>query len=85
MYHDINPPPDNLVYPVRAKIDLRRELVASLDTFSELWTRAFNVFLERGGGQEEAARAQASYVRLTVGGWGWGTTRLRLHCCAESV
>lgn len=58
---------DNLLYPVRAKIDLRRELVASLDTFRQLLTSAFNVFLDRGGGKEEAARAQASYVRLTVG------------------
>lgn len=58
---------DNLLYPVRAKIDLRRELVASLDSFRQLLTSAFNVFLERGGDKEEAARARASYVRLTVG------------------
>lgn len=59
---------DNLLAPVRAKHDLRRELVDSLEAFRELWVSAFHVFLERGGGKEEAARAQASYARLTVRG-----------------
>lgn len=60
---------DNLLYPVRAKLDLRRELVASLDAFRALWTSAFGVFfLGRGvgGGKEELAKAQASNARLTV-------------------
>lgn len=66
---------DNLFYPVRAKLDLRRELVASLDAFRELWTSAFGVFLEEeggsggGGGEEGRAKAQASHARLMVRGW----------------
>ncbi len=62
---------DNLFWPKRAKLDLRRELVVSLEYFLELWTSAFGVFHGRDDiGGEGAARAQASRARLMVGAQG---------------
>ena len=59
---------DSLVYPVRAKVDLRRELTAALDTLRGLWARSFDVFLRRTDGPlEAAAGARALHGRLQVG------------------
>lgn len=62
---------DNLLWPVRAKIDLRGELAAALGTLGELWDRSFNIFLQRTPDPlEEAARARGLHGRLQVRGWG---------------
>jgi len=59
---------DNLFWPKRAKHDLRKELAAALETLQKLWTRSFNIFLQRKPDPlEEAARARALHVRLQVG------------------
>ena len=58
---------DNLCWPVRAKIDLRRELLTSLRHFRELWGLTFSIFLEKAA-DRAAATAQAQVLHDTLKG-----------------
>lgn len=57
---------DNTFWPVRAKLDLRRELLASLFHFRELWGLTFSIFLQKAPDPVEAmANAQILHDTLT--------------------
>ncbi|GAB5035857.1 p-hydroxybenzoic acid efflux pump subunit aaeb [Nannochloropsis oceanica] len=57
---------DNTFWPVRAKLDLRRELLASLLHFRELWGLTFSIFLQKAPDPVEAmANAQILHDTLT--------------------
>lgn len=56
---------DNLFLPVRAKLDLRRELITSLGHFRDLWGVTFSIFLQKATNPAEASlQAQELHVTL---------------------
>ena len=58
---------DNIFWPVRAKLDLRRELLTSLHHFRELWGLTFSIFLQKAPDPVEAiANAQILHDTLTA-------------------
>jgi uncharacterized membrane protein YgaE (UPF0421/DUF939 family) len=58
---------DNIFWPVRAKLDLRRELLLSLHHFRELWGLTFSIFLQKAPDPAEAiADAQCLHDTLTA-------------------
>ena len=58
---------DNIFWPVRAKLDLRRELLTSLYHFRELWGLTFSIFLQKAPDPVEAiANAQILHDTLTA-------------------
>lgn len=58
---------DNVFWPVRAKLDLRRELLKSLQHFRELWGLTFSIFLEKAPDPADAiATAQKLHDTLTA-------------------
>lgn len=58
---------DNVFWPVRAKLDLRRELLTSLGLFRDLWGRTFSIFLQKTDDPVHAIQtAQRVHAALTA-------------------